>query len=111
MCDSDVLLILLGGGKMKDTEVPGKIFEYMAAGKPILAIARPGDVTSILEKSNVALVADPDNTSEIREALLKLLRQWQQGVLHREPNYEYINRFSRKELTSKLSNMLDGLDA
>jgi glycosyltransferase involved in cell wall biosynthesis len=109
MCDSDVLLVLLGGNKMKDTEVPGKIFEYMGTGKPILALVRQGDVSSILEGSNLAFTVNPDNREEIKETLLNLVKLWQQGELHREPNIEYINRFSRKELTGKLSSMLDEL--
>ncbi|RKS68392.1 glycosyltransferase involved in cell wall biosynthesis [Actinomadura pelletieri DSM 43383] len=45
--DSDVLVFLNGGGKYVTT---GKIFEYMAAGRPIVSVHAPGGAAEALLK-------------------------------------------------------------
>jgi glycosyltransferase involved in cell wall biosynthesis len=107
MCNADVLLVLQGGDKMKDTEVPGKIFEYMGSGRYILALVKPGDVSAILSKTNTALIVNPDDTDVIKKQLLDLIELKKQGRLIPYPNNEYIHTFSRKVLTGKLGDLLD----
>ena len=50
---------------------PLKIFEYMAAGKPIVA-SRIGQLTEILEDGKNALLVPPENPEALAEALLRL---------------------------------------
>jgi glycosyltransferase involved in cell wall biosynthesis len=107
MCKTDVLLILHGGNKIKDSDIPGKIFEYMGAGKTILALARPGDIVSILAKSNLAMVVNPEDKDAIKQKLLELVTSKKKNQLNPRPNCEHIGRFSRKNLTRKLAKLLD----
>ena len=107
MCEGDVLLVLMGGEKMQAGEVPGKIYEYMGARKPILSLVRQGDVSAILKETDMALIVDPRNASEIRKTLLSLLDSWEHNTLPQVPNDEHINIYSRKELTGKLSVLLN----
>ena len=107
MCNADVLLVLQGGDKMKDTEVPGKIFEYMGSGRHILALVKPGDVSAILSKTNTALIVNPEDTDVIKKQLLDLIELKKQRRLIPYPNNEYIHTFSRNVLTGKLGVLLD----
>lgn len=107
MHNADVLLVLQGGNKMKDTEVPGKIFEYMGSGRWILALVRPGDVSSILSGTNTAIVVNPEDTEGIKKQLMGLIERKKQGLLTPSPDMEYIRTFSRKVLAGKLANLLD----
>ncbi len=50
---------------------PLKIFEYMAAGKPIVA-SRIGQVAEILENEKTALLVAPENPDELAFALRRL---------------------------------------
>jgi len=50
---------------------PLKIFEYMAAGKPIVA-SRIGQVAQILENEKTALLVSPENPDELAAALRRL---------------------------------------
>jgi glycosyltransferase involved in cell wall biosynthesis len=50
---------------------PLKIFEYMAAGKPIVA-SRIGQVAEILENEKTALLVAPENPEELASALRRL---------------------------------------
>ncbi len=84
--------------------VPGKTFELLKIGKPMLALVPPGDAREIIEKSGIGVVCDPDNISQIKTGLLQLMRNSEE--LSRKANWDYINRFSRKSLTAKLANVL-----
>lgn len=52
--------------------VPNKIFEYMAAGLPVVASNFPG-WTAIIEKNNCGICVDPENPSKIAESINYLL--------------------------------------
>lgn len=51
---------------------PLKLFEYMAAGKAIVA-ARAGQIPAILEDGKTALLVEPGSVSELARAILALL--------------------------------------
>jgi glycosyltransferase involved in cell wall biosynthesis len=51
---------------------PTKLFEYMAAGKAIVA-SRLGQIEEVLEHEGSALLVEPANVEELRGALLRLI--------------------------------------
>ena len=53
--------------------IPAKVFEYMAAGKAIIA-SRIGQITEVLHDDKSAVLYDPGNISELQEKLVDLLR-------------------------------------
>ncbi|SPD75006.1 putative Group 1 glycosyl transferase [uncultured Desulfobacterium sp.] len=110
MCIADVLLLLQGGEKMKHSEIPGKLFEYMGASKPILAMVKDGDVSAILGKSNLGLVVNPKDRDGFEKLLHDLIELKKTGHLETKPNEDYIKTFSREGLTEKLAQLLDEID-
>jgi glycosyltransferase involved in cell wall biosynthesis len=104
---SDLLLLLQPGTK---TQVPSKLFEYIGMKKPILAISPRDGATSVLvEREGLGTVADPDKVQEIAEGLLRLYRQWSQGLLS-EARYERAyQKFNVQRMTADLAGMLNGL--
>src|SRR5438477_6754700 len=70
--DSDVLLLLIpeAGGRGKGV-LSGKVFEYVAAERPILAAIPPdGAAAALIRETNAGVVAAPDDV----EALVAALR-------------------------------------
>lgn len=61
--------------------IPGKTFEYLAAGRPILALVpEAGATADVLRTSKRAIVVDPRcGKAEISDALARLLRSWRHG--------------------------------
>jgi len=73
---SDALLLLGPEHSDPEVQVPGKLYEYLAAQRPILALSRAGGaIAEMLELAGVrAERADPDSPEEIAFALARLLR-------------------------------------
>ena len=74
--ESDVLLILQPGTSMS---IPGKIFEYIAMRKKILALTPAGATADVVRRHGLGLVVDPDDAHAIQAALLHLVKEFRNG--------------------------------
>jgi len=107
--DSDVLLLLIpeSGGRGKDV-LTGKIYEYLAAERPILAAVPPdGAAAQLVREAGAGVVVPSDDVEELRDALLDLHRQWQEGRLDGTPlSPEWRARLSRGSRVEELADVL-----
>jgi glycosyltransferase involved in cell wall biosynthesis len=81
--DSDALLLLIpdAGGRGKGV-LSGKVFEYVAAERPILAAVPPdGAAAELLREIGAGVVVAPDDVAGLRDALVELHGRWQRGEL------------------------------
>ena len=81
--DSEALLLLVpeAGGRGKGV-LSGKVYEYLAAGRPILAVVPPdGAAADLVRETGAGVVAAPDDVAGIRDALIELHRQYANGGL------------------------------
>jgi glycosyltransferase involved in cell wall biosynthesis len=107
---ADLLLLLIPSGA--SYMHPSKLFEYLAARRPILALAPPhGEVAHIVLAARAGLVAPPDDEQAIAAAFLDAYRSWEAGQLHIEPDLEVVNGFERRRLTARLAALFDQLAA
>ncbi|HUF00962.1 MAG TPA: glycosyltransferase, partial [Gaiellaceae bacterium] len=68
--DSEALLLLVpdAGGRGKGV-LSGKVFEYLAAGRPILAVVPPdGAAADLIREAGAGVVVAPDDVQGIRDA-------------------------------------------
>jgi glycosyltransferase involved in cell wall biosynthesis len=107
--DSEALLLLVpeSGGRGLGV-VTGKIFEYLAAERPILAVVPPdGAAARLVRDTGAGIVVPPDDEDAMREALLDLHRRWQAGSLNGTPlSAEWRHRLSRGERVEELADVL-----
>ncbi|SRR6266540_3974780 len=68
---ADVCLVPLRDVPLFETFVPSKVFEALAAGRPIVGAVR-GEARSILERSGGALLVDPEDGAGIASAVATL---------------------------------------
>jgi hypothetical protein len=68
---ADVCLVPLRDVPLFETFVPSKLFEALAAGRPIVGAVR-GEARSILERSGGALLVDPEDGAAIASAVAAL---------------------------------------
>jgi glycosyltransferase involved in cell wall biosynthesis len=107
--DSEALLLLLPqAGERGAPVLPGKIFEYLAAERPILAAIPPdGAAARLIREAGAGIVVPPDDTTAIREALLGLHARWRAGRLNGTPlSPELRARISRRQRVEELSELL-----
>jgi glycosyltransferase involved in cell wall biosynthesis len=81
--DSEANLLLLPDAAGRGKVVPsGKIFEYLAAERPILAaVPTDGAAAKLVRETGAGVVVAPDDEKGIREALLGLHARWRAGQL------------------------------
>jgi glycosyltransferase involved in cell wall biosynthesis len=107
--DSEANLLLLPDAAGRGRVVPsGKIFEYLAAERPILAAVPPdGAAADLVRETGAGVVVAPDDVNGIREALLGLHARWRAGKLpdgHLTP--EQRKRLSRESRVEELAELL-----
>jgi colanic acid biosynthesis glycosyl transferase WcaI len=69
---SDICLISLSP-KIKTPVVPGKLFDIMACGRPVIGNVPPeGDAFKIVQNAQCGICVPPDDAAKLAEAILKL---------------------------------------
>jgi glycosyltransferase involved in cell wall biosynthesis len=70
--NADVAFVSLIEQEVFDTVIPGKLIDYMAVGKPIVA-AVSGHAANVIEAAEVGFVSRKRDIDEIERILRKLL--------------------------------------
>jgi glycosyltransferase involved in cell wall biosynthesis len=80
---ADALLLLIPrAGGLGRSVLSGKLFEYLAAERPVLALVPPeGIAADLLRSTGLARIADPDDVAAIRAQLEELVGAWRAGEL------------------------------
>lgn len=105
MLTSDALLILQAANC--NAQVPAKVYEYLRARRPILALTDPaGDTASVLEDAGAGTVARLDSVEDIERALPRFLEQVRDGRA-RLPSVEAVERHSRQRQAGQLARLLE----
>lgn len=99
---SDALLVLEGDAPNAEIMLTQKIFEYLAAGKPILAVTPKGALADLVRRTRAGVVVAPDNVFQIKERLWELFH----GMTRFEPDTELIRTFDRRELARTVARLL-----
>ena len=105
---SQVLLLIEIDSEETKAIIPGKLFEYMAAERPILAIGpEEADMYEIIQQTNTGKVALYSEKDKIREILLTYYEAYKNNNL--EVFAMGLQFFSRKKLTQKLASVINNL--
>jgi glycosyltransferase involved in cell wall biosynthesis len=110
--DSDALLLLIpeAGGRGQGV-LSGKVFEYLAAERPILAAVPPdGAAAELIRETDAGVVAAPDDVAGLVAALTDLHSRWQAGALNGTPlSLEDRERLGRAARVEELADALRSL--
>jgi glycosyltransferase involved in cell wall biosynthesis len=87
--------------------VPGKAYEYIASGRPILAAVPDGDARDFLERSGNAILCRPDDTASMAKILNHLYEAWLRNEQAVAFDRTFVTQFERRRLTSTLSRAFD----
>jgi len=116
MKGADALLLIGDVSPDAGAYIPGKLYEYMGVGRPILALNKAGEATEIIETFQLGQVADPEDQDAIKQAYLTLYRAWKERSQEPEgarPDdfAERVKRYERKEQARQLAALMEQLVA
>ncbi len=82
--------------------IPGKLFEYMASGRPILGIGpKSWEVASIVAHTKTGAIFEYSSHTELKNVLLNWFHQYEKQDLN--VSSMHVENYSRRELTRQLA--------
>ncbi|MEO5977510.1 MAG: glycosyl transferase [Chryseolinea sp.] len=102
---SSVMLLILTGYKDAEGYMPGKLFEYLATGLPIIATGpEQGDAANLLNDTASGVMIDSSRDKVIQSTLLNHFGRWQQQDTNKPSSVG--EKFSRRGVTRQLAELL-----
>jgi glycosyltransferase involved in cell wall biosynthesis len=85
--------------------IPGKCYEYLITGKPILAICyADSEVARVIEQTASGWIVNPDDVGAIQQVLAEIHSL--HGKYPRERNWEAIRRYERPRLATEYGRVI-----
>ncbi|HEY0046675.1 MAG TPA: glycosyltransferase family 4 protein [Flavobacterium sp.] len=102
---SQVLLLIEIDSEETKGIIPGKIFEYIAAHRPILAIGpKDADFADIISETSSGTFVTYDQSEKLKLAILTMYDSYRSGNL--EFKSKNIEKYSRRNLTQQLAELI-----
>ena len=106
LMQSSVLLLAFAEASALLANIPGKLFEYLASGKPILAVgAKASSTEAILQECQAGELFAYEDKAGIKAHLHQLCDQWLQNP-NLDLTHQMYQRYSRMNLTGELAELL-----
>ena len=103
---TQVLLLIEANTTEASYIIPGKLFEYINANRPILALGpKQSDIPSILKDTKTGRYFDYENETALKIHILELFENYKTNSL--SVASKDIERFSRKNCTKQLAEVLN----
>lgn len=102
---SQILLLIEIDSEETKSIIPGKLFEYMVSGRPIISIGpRGSDVENILDETNTGNYFSYGDYESLKRIILEHYNAFQKNKLHSNPIG--LQKYHRKALTKSLSKLI-----
>jgi glycosyltransferase involved in cell wall biosynthesis len=106
--ETDLQALILSHTAIAPGNLPGKFFEYLASGAPILAIGPvDGDAANILKSTGAGTIFKRDDNEGITDSIISSYMQWKENIEHSSRD---VSAFTRRRLTDQLIETLESLD-
>ena len=104
---SQVLLLFVNNSPNAKGILTGKIFEYMASGRPIMAIGpKDGDTAIILDETKSGFIVDFEDKDGMKKMILDLFEKYKENQLITKEN-ESVKKYSRRALAKEYVNLIE----
>jgi glycosyltransferase involved in cell wall biosynthesis len=102
--ETDLQLLVLAHTAIAPGNLPGKFFEYLASGNPILAIGPlDGDAAQVLKQTGAGVIVERTDVQGIKKSLNRFYEKWKTKG---DSTTNNISLYSRKYLTEQLIRIL-----
>ncbi len=104
---SDVCIASLLPIELYKTTYPNKVFDYMAAGKPVI-LAIDGVIRQVVDEAMAGIFSEPGNPAAMAEAVCFCFTHPDKALQMGLNGRKYVTlHFNRKELTGKFQNVIE----
>lgn len=107
---ADLFLLPYSNNNLWRVALPNKLFDYMAVGRPIIAVLPPGDTSAVLSQAHCGVTVPPENPQILAE-VIKIFaadRQTIEPIGQRGKEY-VVHHFSRSDIADKFVGLLESL--
>jgi len=104
---SHILLLIKHLNPVYRGIIPGKLYEYIGARRPILALVPEGDVADLIRDLERGDVAPQDDPSAIADCIEAMYDKFVEGRLDDSYNLAPAAQFARENLSGALARCLD----
>lgn len=109
LAGADACLAILKPLEEYKTTYPNKVFDYMAAGRPVV-LAIDGVIREVVEAAGCGIFAAPGSADEVANAIRKLAADKKESRIMGLQGRDYLQRnFSRAAIGEKLLGLLEDL--
>jgi len=106
---SDCCLVHLRRAELFTKNIPSKIFEIMACGKPIL-LGTKGESRRLVSRAGCGVCFEPEDAQELATGIQRLYRETHQRKQLGEAGYRFVRRYySRADWAAEYLRTIDGL--
>jgi glycosyltransferase involved in cell wall biosynthesis len=88
---------------------PGKAYEYIASGRPILAAVPEGDAREMLDRVGTGRICRPADVEAMMAILREEIARWRAGLPGPAADPDAIAPYERRALTSRLAETADAV--
>lgn len=106
---SHILLLIKHVNPDYQGMVPGKLYEYIGLGRPILALVPGGEAAGLVEALGRGVLAGQEDERGVARAIAQLYEKFEHGTLDESFDLSPRHEFSRESLTGDLARLLNGL--
>lgn len=108
MQQSQVLMLFINNTPEGKGILTGKLFEYLATGRPILCVATTdGDASHLIQETNSGIVVEHSDDNAMRNALLELFNNFIRN--NAESKKDIDKSYSRRKLAGKIAEILNSI--
>ena len=109
LAGADACLAILKPLEEYKTTYPNKVFDYMAAGRPVV-LAMDGVIREVVEAAGCGIFAAPGSADEVANAIRKLAADKKESRIMGLQGRDYLQKnFSRAAIGEKLLGLLEDL--
>ena len=107
---ADACLAILKPIEMYKTTYPNKVFDYMAAGKPII-LAIDGVIREVVEKADCGVFCPPGDAQKLSEAILLLYNNREEAYKKGARGQKYLKKhFNRAEIAEDFLDVVKNVE-
>ena len=105
---SEMSLLIVDEAKESAEIVPGKVYEYMGVGRPILALAPEGSaIEALIRETGTGFSRPQSDLPGIAEALITAIDRWKGAQAISDPDPDKVKSYERRESARQLAHILD----